>query len=100
MDKRTDGQIDGRTDERMDKMIDGRMDGRTNRWTNRQTETKKEKKEDGWTDVHKALSSHCPGRNPRMSVTNKQTNTMFALIPGATHFRTSIDRRTDKAINI
>ncbi len=61
------------------------MDERTDRRTNRQTETKKERKKgrwtDGRTDVCRALSSHCPGHNPRMSVINKQTNTTFVLIP-------------------
>jgi hypothetical protein len=57
------------------------MDRRTDGETNRQTETKKERKENGQTDGRRALSSHCPGRNPQMSVTNRQIDTTFALIP-------------------
>ncbi len=49
-------------------------DGKKDRWTegltNRQTQTKKEKKKGRKTDVRRALSSHCPGRNSRMSLRN------------------------------
>jgi hypothetical protein len=63
---RDDGEVNDRKK--------GQMDGRTDGRTNRQTQTKKEKKKKRKTDVHRALSSHCPGRNLRMSVRNTQTN--------------------------
>jgi hypothetical protein len=50
------------------------MDGRTDGRMNRQTKTKKERKEGRKTDGRtEALSSHCPGRNLRMFVTDRQT---------------------------
>jgi hypothetical protein len=53
---------------------DGKKDGWTEGRTDRQKLRKKERKKGRRTNVRRALSSHCPGRNPRMSVTNTQTN--------------------------
>jgi hypothetical protein len=52
----------------MGEVNDGKKDGWTEGWTKR----KKERE----TDERRALSSHCPGRNSRMFV----TDTTFALI--------------------
>jgi hypothetical protein len=57
---RDDGEVN-------DRKKDGWMEG----LTNRQTETKKERRR---TNGCRALLSHCPGRDPRMSVTNTQTD--------------------------
>jgi hypothetical protein len=53
-------------------------DGKKDRWTEgltvRRTDGQKLRKKERKTDVRRALSSHCPGRNSQMSVTNTQTN--------------------------
>jgi hypothetical protein len=58
---------DGEVNDGKDGWTEGLTDGRTDR----QKLRNKERKTDGRMNVRRALSSHCPGRNLRMFMTNR-----------------------------